>query len=65
MTDDQRLMTHRRGTWKSAWNSLNKASTYLWSDPDTKKLAQEVDALMMKLDAVIDRERSERKTRRR
>ena len=56
MTEEQRLMTRRRGTWKTAWNTLNKAHTLLASDPATRALAANVFATMLKLDAVIDRQ---------
>ena len=61
MTEEQRLMTRRRGTRKTAWNTLNKAHTLLASDPATRALADNVFATMLKLDAVIDRQ--PRKTR--
>jgi hypothetical protein len=60
MTEDQRLMARRRGTWKAAWNALNKADTLLRSDPATRPLAADVSAMMMKLDAVIERQRKTR-----
>ena len=55
MTDEQRLMTRRRGTWRTEWNTLNKAHTLLASDPATRPLAESVFATMLKLDAVIER----------
>jgi len=61
MTDEQRLMTRRRGTWKTAWTTLNKAHTLLASDPATRPLANSVFATMMKLDAVIERQRPKRR----
>jgi hypothetical protein len=53
-------MARRRGTWKSAWNALNKADTLLRSDPATRALASDVSLLMVKLDAVIERQRKRR-----
>jgi hypothetical protein len=49
---------HRKSTYRSAWNTLNKAHTLLMSasdDPGAKKVADEVFVAMLKLNQLIER----------